>query len=96
MSVHRFLCLHLFLFPSTLPSLENGLCKATRSCDMAEPFEFPVLHCYEEVFTRADVVFVRTGHLFICDMVFVEMLKILRLLTNLFLIATVVRLAITV
>ena len=73
LSVHRFLiCVPLFLFPSTVPSLENDLCEATRSCNVAEPFEFPVRHCCKEVFMRADVVFDRTAHLFICDMVLVK------------------------
>ena len=71
MSVHRFVYLHLFLFPSIVPSLENGLCEATVSCDVAEPFEYPVFHCCEEVFMRADVVFDRTAHLSICDIILV-------------------------
>ena len=45
-------------------SLETGLCEATRSCDVTELYAFPVFHCCE-VFTRADVVFGRTSHLFI-------------------------------
>ena len=105
MSVHRFLCLPLFLFPSIIPSLENGLCEATGSCDVAEPFGFLVLHWCEEVFMRADVVFDRTAHLFICDIILVWDAQDLTVTNKLlffffffsfFFIATVVRLAITV
>ena len=66
--LHSFLCLPLSLLLHC--SLGNGLCKATRSCHVAELFEFPVLYCCEEVIMRANVVD-HTVHHSVCDMVLV-------------------------